>query len=357
MENCCENCQHWGGKKLRKYGTCKLLPLKNSNGNQKFAITQQDYLCDNYEGDDSMKFKISAYTLDGQFIKSFRFANRAIKEYKLNSGDIANCLSGRQKVAGNLQFCRVGEEHKIENLNGRRIRQYTMEGEFIQEYENAKVASEATQTNYKLLITACNKRIKSTNGFQWSYDDEILDGKVYPRVGRFPVYQYDLQGNYIREFSSPYSAIKELGLKSTSVFYIKSVCEKKKQYKSCAGYQWSYEKHLDGIGNISKDTGMHRSNSKKISSYDLNGNYVETFNSIANAGRKFGLVLKSANQNISVACRKKSSAYGFQWRLGDSTENIGRYDVRRGQKVGTKRNMRNPEKKINKRESIWEFLK
>ena len=61
--------------------------------------------------------------------------------------------------------------------------------------------------------------------------------KTNPNVKRTKVFQYDIEGNFLREFQSISDASKFVG---TTPSNIKYTCEGK--FNHCKGYRWSYEK-------------------------------------------------------------------------------------------------------------------
>ena len=61
-----------------------------------------------------------------------------------------------------------------------------------------------------------------------------------------------------------------------------------------------------------------------IHQYDLEGNYIKSYSSISEAQKETGITLKNLNQYI------KNTGYykGFQWRRGDFLESIPKYKVK-----------------------------
>lgn len=59
-----------------------------------------------------------------------------------------------------------------------------------------------------------------------------------------PVYQYDLEGNFISEHECIVDAIEKIGLKPSSKSAITRVCRGKQ--KTCGGYKWKYKADVEG---------------------------------------------------------------------------------------------------------------
>lgn len=65
-------------------------------------------------------------------------------------------------------------------------------------------------------------------------------------------------------------------------------------------------------------TGLLKSNVKRsVNQYDLNGNFITTWDSITDFLKAKGLNIKSSN--ITSCCRgNKKSAYGYKWKYNDN---------------------------------------
>jgi group I intron endonuclease len=61
--------------------------------------------------------------------------------------------------------------------------------------------------------------------------------KNNPNVKRVKVFQYDIEGNFLREFQSISDAAQFVGTNPSNIKY---TCEDK--FNHCKGYKWSYEK-------------------------------------------------------------------------------------------------------------------
>ena len=58
---------------------------------------------------------------------------------------------------------------------------------------------------------------------------------------------------------------------------------------------------------------INKTDRKQVAQYDLEGNYIQTFNSIADANRSLGK--PSNSSNISAVCKgNRKQAYGYKWQ-------------------------------------------
>lgn len=114
------------------------------------------------------------------------------------------------------------------------------------------------------------------------------------------VYQFDIYGNFIKEWQSAEIVAKEFGIKSNS---ITKVCLG--IHKTCCGYVWSYNKEIN----------KNKLNFKKryrIYQYDLKGNLIKVYDGIKLAQKETGI------KNISAVCRGvQKTAGGYIWRYAN----------------------------------------
>lgn len=100
--------------------------------------------------------------------------------------------------------------------------QFELDGTFIQSFESAAEAARKTNSCHADIVSCCNGKSKTCNGFLWSYDMD----KVNPILGSHQdnakaVRMYDKNGNFIKEFISIWEACKELGV-TRKKFYSKN---------------------------------------------------------------------------------------------------------------------------------------
>lgn len=122
-----------------------------------------------------------------------------------------------------------------------------------------------------------------------------LSGKSYQHLKK-KVYQYDLEGNFIREWDSGREAARELGISNTSISY---AARNKNYSKSTNGFLWSYD-------NLIKHKGSFGQNTIPILQCDLNGNNLKKWTSISLAAKELNLF----KSGIIKCCKNKQKQCG-----------------------------------------------
>lgn len=116
-----------------------------------------------------------------------------------------------------------------------------------------------------------------------------------------PVKQYDLLGNFIREYASAAEAARYLNTDRT---YITRAC--KHDYKAC-GYLWCYSE--DEINYPYK-----RKDQRYLVQFDLNDKFLKLYNCIKDASE----ITKIGNDSISKCTNgHHKTAGGYKWRFLD----------------------------------------
>ena len=113
------------------------------------------------------------------------------------------------------------------------------------------------------------------------------------------VYQYDLQGNLIKEWSS----VAEAGRNGFTATRVSNCC--RGNGKTHKGYIWSY----DSIENFDIDNYKNKSEPKTLYQYDMYYNLIRVWDSVSEAGRN-----GFDKANISSCCLGKVKTHkGFIW--------------------------------------------
>lgn len=136
----------------------------------------------------------------------------------------------------------------------------------------------------------------SEQGYNLTQGGETCSEKL-----KIPCYQYNLDGNFLQSYESISAAARAVGGSTGNL--TKAIYGKIHQ---AYGFRWSNEK-MDNIGPLPNNyTGV----AKPIYQYDLEGNFIRSYQSSKEAGR----ILKKSQGNISSAANgKRKTAYGYKW--------------------------------------------
>ena len=120
---------------------------------------------------------------------------------------------------------------------------------------------------------------------------------------RKPVYQYDLDGNFIKKFKCGNQAEQELGFTIVHAIY-----ESKRGYTH--GFLFSQEPHTKEYW--IKVTKENKGRTRRVAQYDDNGNEIARFNTVTEAAKAMNVTVSC----ISKCCKGKSiHAVGYKWRF------------------------------------------
>jgi len=200
------------------------------------------------------------------------------------------------------------------------VLQFNNLGEIIKEYKSTTEAEKETGINKETIRNNANinKNGKSAGGFVWMYKDDydkygfnIDFYKNYSIKKCFKkVYQISLEGQILNIFNTLKEAVEKTNINKKS---IESCCDRNiTKSKTAGGFIFCYEEEFDelGIENILKNRQKYTSNSKIVLQYNKNGEFINEYNSVAEAGRINGI----NSSQIAGCCRGIiKSAKGFVW--------------------------------------------
>ena len=125
---------------------------------------------------------------------------------------------------------------------------------------------------------------------------------------RKPVYQYDLDGNFIKKHKCCAEVEKDMGIYQGAMVYV--------MYESKTGiwkgYRWSFEPRTKEYW---KQHGIKGSaKRRKVAQYTLDGVYIKTFNSLKEASIETGITVSGIS---GCCCGRYKPKTGFIWKHVD----------------------------------------
>lgn len=194
---------------------------------------------------------------------------------------------------------------KIINLQGRKVKQYDLDGNFIKTWDYIKLASTSLHIDAANISACCmyKPNHSTAGGYIWRYEEDnspiIIDKSNY-------IVQIDFFGNKIKEWKNANLAGKELDMKGTNIL---KVCKNEfVQYRGCLfmflkDYENISKEDLDKKINIASKKAV-----KKVAQYDLNKNLIKIYNNCAEVERE----LKIGRNTITKCCKGEKESYkGF----------------------------------------------
>lgn len=260
--------------------------------------------------------------------------HKAVKKYGYNSF-IRNTIQifDTEEEALDLEALIVNQEFIERNdtynitlggglppIHNKKVYQYSLEGEFIKEWDSLTDAANYYNTSGNLIGISANFK-RTSVGYLWSFNktDKLNINEYHIYNPKIPVYLYDIEGNYIRNYTSISECSKDLNITLSRVqraiklgnkvnnFYLSTVLS---------------SKFIAPI--IPKITG-------DIHQYDLEGNYIKSYINKADLGQ---YDIYSINRSI----KEQRTYKGYVWIRGEKLE-----------KVPSQKN------KINKRRKIGQY--
>lgn len=188
------------------------------------------------------------------------------------------------------------EECSIEQLNEREIYWGEHYGVLGENGLNLKIGDGRGKCSEETK----QKISKSNKGKAGKYKRTDIIKEKTSKKNSVKIYQFDLQGNFIKEWESIYKA---------ELYFGKGIKDNLAcKIKTSGGYVWSYNLHFPGYN---KNHGLCVAVIQK----SKEGNKIKEWNSFIEIKKE----LKYPTSNISACCQgKQKSAYGFIWEYKKS---------------------------------------
>ena len=135
------------------------------------------------------------------------------------------------------------DEQKLNDIliqNCKSVYQYDIDMNLINVYPSINNASKINNLSHGNIAKCCKHKVKMVGGYIWRLEGDITP-IIFEKGGdKFkPINQYDLDGDFIREYKNIKEASIDLGISTQG---IRNVCSGK--YKSSGGYIWKYKSDI-----------------------------------------------------------------------------------------------------------------
>lgn len=185
------------------------------------------------------------------------------------------------------------------------INQYDLDGNLIATYEGFGDMERATGFDHSPVVDVCQGKYDTAYGFKWEYVDESRKADADEYRARRPksgmgVIQMDCDGTEIARFSSLSEAERETGVNRDR---IGDCCHG--SLEDYGGYKWKFS-----------DAEQQSCEKTAVIQFDLDGNELNRFSSLAEASASVGLT-RYQIRNCCRGAHKQSG--GFIWKYEDES--------------------------------------
>lgn len=290
---------------------------------------------------------VRAYTPAGELLCEAETRHSLEGQYHLSGGSISSCCMRkindylgmiwryksddefyREGMVQNLElFAELCKTRKSGTPRGS-VRQYTLEGVFVEEYDSIEVASLKSNIVHSNISACCRRKFASGGGFVWRYsaDDELFGLTIDERkevIGRRYIRQYDVNGAIVGEYllTTDIEFIKSRG----SQKQVTSCCNRYPDAKSAQGFVWRYSNDDEFFGlSVAERVKLIKpllcwSRIRAVRQYTKSGVLVAEHKTLLDAKKSVGC--DGHNSAITAVCsRRKPSAFGYIWRWATDDE-------------------------------------
>ena len=178
------------------------------------------------------------YSLEGAFIQSFNSAKEASVKLNISENHIRSaCTSNKKYYCGNLWSYEKKESlPPVKVRIPKKVYKYSLDGDFIQEYESANYAAKEYSVHPVSIQGACSGKILTCSGFQWRYDKYDKIAAANTKRHKKKVLKCDLDYNVLQIYDNAQIAANEHGVTARSIY--DACCG---NTSICAGFRWKYE--------------------------------------------------------------------------------------------------------------------
>ena len=196
------------------------------------------------------------------------------------------------------------------------VGQYSVDGQLIKIWDSITDVERELNINTANISSCCLGTRRTSGGYIWLYNngnlpfhlDEDYLNKIRINGNSKAVNQYTKDGAFIKTWFQIQDAANELDIIDSC---ISQCC--KNEIKTAGGFIWRYandvltDEHI--IWTRHKDGGKKK---RKIIQYDKYGNFIKTWNSVADARSTLGI-----NNIFACLNNRQKSAGGYIWKYAN----------------------------------------
>lgn len=230
--------------------------------------------------------EVYQYDEKGNFIKTFSSMHEAARVVDRHVTSIARAITLKCKCASyfwtEIKYDKLdlSKMKQYIGLHTIPVFQYANTGEYECCYDSIKDCarvlhkSDSNISNAIRLGTLCYDKY-----FSSIYKPQYCQAKT-EKIKTTKIYQYDLEGNFIAEYSGMPEAKKKLNIKS-------DIYKAIRLKRTAGGFQWSFEK-LDKMSPVQPKSGK----AMKVGKYDKNWNLIKEYPTLTACKRENGVGLE-----------------------------------------------------------------
>jgi hypothetical protein len=203
--------------------------------------------------------------------------------------------------------CYWNYEDKIYNISEYRLSSrgyiflYNSQGDYLNYFENATIASEKLDINRDTIVNAVFAK-HLCHGYYFLKADENINDVLNFKASRkniklTPIYRYTLDGKFDKEYLSIKDAELDTGCTHSNI--IRAI----KNNKTSGGYKWSYIK-----SDIIQTFSEQHIKAVKVAQYDKEHNLIKIWDSLAECQKEFPYCRKVCRKE-----KKSTAGYIFEY--------------------------------------------
>ena len=262
---------------------------------------------------------IYQYDLNGNYIKEWFSISDIAEAFDVNdASSIYNCISNKINSCFGFQWSYVKKEkippvksksEIISELKRKPVYQYDRNGIFVKKYDYLEEV-EKDGFNYKNVSECCKGKRISSGNYQWRYEQYdnvkavLSPHEIKAKKQSKKVYQYSLEGIFIKKYDSVSCASKNTGLSFQSI----SKCCLGNQ-KTSGGYQWSYN-YLENLSPVKAYSRVIKHKKGKSVNVYKDGLLINTYVSVNEVAR----TLNIKYHKITDACKTGAIIEGLSFQ-------------------------------------------